>query len=68
MEKWMCLGSLGVAAILALIFLLDLFMGWPFSSSTPPDQSSPFTSVDVLGLLACIIVGYMGFNAYRDVR
>lgn len=68
MEKWMCLGSMAVAGILALIFILDMAIGWPFSASTPPGESSPFTVPDVLALFGCLVVGYMGFNAYREVR
>jgi len=30
MEKWFCLGSMGVAGLLALLFLLDMALGMPF--------------------------------------
>ena len=37
MEKWLCWGSIGVAGLLLLLFLLDLFTGparqWTFASS-----------------------------------
>ena len=68
MEKWMCLGSLGAAALLLLVFLLDLFMGIPFSSGVPAGKSSPFVIVDIAGVLGSAVVGYMAWNAYRDVK
>lgn len=68
MEKWMCLGSLGAAGLLMVIFLMDLFVGAPFSSAVPQNESSPFTLVDICGILASGIVGYLAWNAYKDVR
>ena len=68
MEKWLCWGSMGVAALLCLVFLLDLVAGFPFSSGTPAEGSSPFMLVDVFGLLASAILGYLGWNAFRDIR
>lgn len=68
MEKWMCLGSLGVAALLFLVFLLDLIAGFPFSSGTPEGESSPFMIVDIGGILASGVLGYLAWNAYRDVK
>lgn len=61
MEKWMCYGALGVAGIMFLLFLLDLLMGIPFGGG-------PFSTVDIVGLLASVAVGYLGFNAMRDLR
>ena len=60
MEKWLCWGSMGVAGLLLLLFLLDIITGIPFS------KLSMF--VDILGILACAIVVYLGWNAYRDLR
>ena len=68
MEKWMCLGSLGVAVVLFALFLLDLIVGFPFSSGTPQNESSPFMLVDIGGIIGCGILGYLGWNAYRDVK
>lgn len=68
MEKWMCLGSLIVAGLLLAVFALDLFLGMPFSSSTPTGKSSPYFLVDVAGILASGILGYLGWNAYKDVK
>jgi hypothetical protein len=68
MEKWLCIGSIGVAALMFLLFLLDLIVGFPFSSGTPPKDSSPFSMIDVFGMLGAGIVGYLGWNAFRDVK
>jgi hypothetical protein len=68
MEKWLCIGSIGVAVIMFILFLLDLIVGIPFSSAKPPGESSPFILVDIGGLLGAGVVGYLGWNAYRDVK
>lgn len=68
MEKWLCVGTMGVAGLLLLVFLLDLVAGVPFSSSTPEgdESGSPFVLVDIAGVIASGIIFYLGFNAYRE--
>ena len=61
MEKWLCYGAMGVAGLMAVVFLLDLIVGIPFGGK-------PFVIGDVFGLLASLVVGYLGFNASRDVK
>ncbi len=61
MEKWLCYGTIGVAALMAIVFLLDLVVGAPFGGK-------PFVVGDILGFLASLIVGYLGFNASRDLK
>jgi hypothetical protein len=61
MEKGLCYGALGIAAVMLLIFVLDLVAGVPFGGS-------PFAVVDVFGLLASGIVGYLAWNASRDLK
>ena len=61
MEKYMCYGALGVAALMALLFLLDLVVGFPFGGGS-------FIAADILGLIAAGIVGYLGYNALRDLK
>jgi hypothetical protein len=60
MEKWLCWGSMGVAGFLMLLFLLDLFLGFPFGRLS--------MMVDIVGLLACGVVGYLAWDAYKDLR
>ena len=60
MEKWLCWGSMGVAGLLLLLFLLDLFVQIPFSRVNP--------TVDVFGILASGIVLYLAWDAFRDLR
>jgi hypothetical protein len=61
MQKGLCYGALGVAALLLLLFLLDLVAGFPFGGS-------PFGVVDVFGIIASGIVGYLAWNASRDLK
>ena len=45
MEKWMCWGSMGVAGLLLLLFLLDIFLAFPFGGVS--------IFVDIVAILAC---------------
>ena len=60
MEKWFCWGSMGVAGLLLLLFLLDLFLSFPFGGISKP--------VDVLVVLSCGVVLYLAYDAFRDLR
>ncbi|MGL4553652.1 MAG: hypothetical protein ACRC33_21020 [Gemmataceae bacterium] len=60
MEKWLCFGSMGVAGLLVLLFLLDIATGIPFGRAS--------VVVDVVGLLASGVVLYLGFDALKDLR
>ncbi|MGH7168811.1 MAG: hypothetical protein ACRELG_00845 [Gemmataceae bacterium] len=60
MEKWFCWVSMGVAGLLLLLFLLDLFLSVPFGGISK--------SVDVLILLSCGVVLYLAYDAFRDLR
>jgi hypothetical protein len=60
MEKWMCYGSMGVAGLLLLLFLLDMFTGIPFGKIS--------IAVDIFGILAAGVVGFLAFDAFRDLR
>ena len=63
MEKKMCIGALVVAGVMLLLFLLDLFVGFPFGGS-----GSQFVVIDIFGLIASGILAYLGYSAYREVR
>jgi hypothetical protein len=60
MEKWLCFGSMGVAGFLLLLFLLDLVAGFPFGRTS--------AVVDVFGILACGVVLYLAYDAFKDLR
>lgn len=61
MDKILCYGSLGVAILMFLIFLLDLIVGFPF-------HGGPFITIDILGLLSSGIVIYLAWNASKDLK
>ena len=61
MEKWMCWGSMGVAGVLLLLFLLDMFFAFPFGGAGG-------WFVDIMAILACGLVLYLAFDALRDLR
>jgi hypothetical protein len=63
MEKWMCWGSMGVAGLLLLLFVLDLIVGVPFGGA-----SGGSMVVDIVGVLACGAVIYLAYDAFRDLR
>jgi hypothetical protein len=60
MEKWLCWGSMGVAGLLLLLFLLDLFLNIPFGGISK--------SVDIMSILASALVLYLAWDAFRDLR
>lgn len=60
MEKWLCWGSMGVAGLLLLLFLLDLTLKIPFGGVSP--------TVDVFSLIAAAIVLYLAWDAARDLQ
>ena len=61
MEKGLCYGALGIAALMLVVFLLDLVAGFPFGGS-------PFSVVDVFGIITSGVVGYLAWNASRDLK
>ena len=60
MEKWLCWGSMGVAGLLLLLFLLDMVLKVPFGGVN--------RVVDVFGILASALVLYLAYDAFRDLR
>jgi hypothetical protein len=60
MEKWLCWGSMGVAGLMLLLFILDLAFKIPFGGISTP--------VDVLSIICSALVLYLGFDASRDLR
>lgn len=60
MEKWLCWGSIGLAGVLLILFLLDLILGIPFGGIG--------VTINILGILACGLVGYLGWESYKELR
>jgi len=60
MEKWLCLGAMGLSGILLVLFVLDLVIKLPFGGLSG--------LVDILGAISCALVLYLGWDAFRDVR
>ena len=60
MEKWLCWGSMGVAGLLLVLFLVDAVAGVPFGGVSLP--------VDIFGILASALVLYLAYDAFRDLR
>ena len=60
MEKWLCWGSLGVASILLLLFLLDMVLSFPFGGIG--------WTVNIIGVLASGLVGYLAWESFKELR
>jgi hypothetical protein len=60
MEKWLCWGSLGVAGILLLLFLLDMTFGIPFGGIG--------WMVNIIGVLACGLTAYLAWESFKELR
>ncbi len=60
MEKWLCLGAMGISSTLLVLFLLDLVIQIPFGGLSG--------LVDILALLSCGLILFLGWDAFRDVR
>jgi hypothetical protein len=63
MEKWMCWGSLGIAALMLLLFGLDLATGMPFGGSA----LSGMRIVDIIGVLMSALLLYLSWDALRGL-
>lgn len=60
--KKMVIGSMAVAGIVAVAAVADLVIGMPFTGS-PHSRL-----MDILFIVAAAIVGYLSWDAYRDLR
>lgn len=59
MLRGLCWGSLGVAAIFALLFLLDMFTGIPFGGAS--------IALDIFGIIAAGIIIYLAWDTVREL-
>lgn len=60
LERYLCWGALGVAGLLVLLFLLDMFASWPFAGASG--------ALDVFMILASGIVIYVCIDTLRELR
>lgn len=58
LSKNMVFGSFGVAGFVALLALLDIILEVPFGRAMV---------MDILFILSAGIVGYLGWDAYKDL-
>ena len=60
MEKLMCLATMAISGLVLLAFALDLALKIPFGGLS--------TSVDVLTVVGAGLVGYLGWESFREQR
>ncbi|HLW66035.1 MAG TPA: hypothetical protein VKS79_12060 [Gemmataceae bacterium] len=60
MDKKMCIGALAVAGLMLVIFLLDCIASVPFGLGV--------SVINIFGIIASGIVGYLAFHALRELR
>lgn len=58
LSKNLVFGSFGVAGLVAVLALMDLVMKVPFAGQMV---------MDILFLLSAGVVGYLGWDAYKDM-
>jgi hypothetical protein len=59
MEKGLCWGSLSVAGLMLVLFILDMVTGVPFGGLSK--------WVDIFGILASAVLIYLSWDALRDL-
>jgi hypothetical protein len=67
MEKWFCWGSVGVAGLLLLLFVLDLILSISGMLTAAPFGGLSWT-IDVLGAIACGLLLYLAIDAMKDMK
>ncbi|MEX2170617.1 MAG: hypothetical protein WD851_14980 [Pirellulales bacterium] len=60
MAKAMSIAGMAIAGLIAVLFGLDLVLGIPFGGQIP--------LTDIAFVICGGILGYLGWNAYRDAR
>jgi hypothetical protein len=59
MTKNVIIGSMGIAGVVALLAIVDLIVGFPFQGQM---------LMDIMFIIGAGMVGYMGWDSYRDLR
>jgi len=65
MEKRLCLAAMGVAGVLFIVFLIDLVLSFQGTNFLVGTVSR---AVDIIALICCGIVGYLGWDSWQDLR
>jgi len=60
MEKGLCWGALVVTSILTLVFLTDMFTGFPFAQAS--------VALDVFAVLSGGVLIYLCIDTIRELR
>jgi hypothetical protein len=60
MSKALTILGMVVAGLVGVVFALDLAAGFPFSRAN--------VTMDVGAIIAAVILGYLAWDAFRDVR
>jgi hypothetical protein len=60
MSKAMTIVGMVVAGLVGLLFMLDLAVGIPFSKAS--------LLMDVGGMIAALLLGYLSWDAMKDIR
>ncbi len=61
MEKWLCWGAMAVSGLMLVLFILDITpLKFPFGRTN--------IFIDLLGVIACGVVGYLGWDALKDLK
>jgi hypothetical protein len=60
MSKAMTIVGMVVAGLVSLVFALDLAIGVPFSKAS--------LMMDIGGIIAGLLLGYLSWDAMQDVR
>lgn len=67
MERWMCLGSAGVAGLLLLLFLLDFVLSLAGVTGFLPFGGLSYF-VDIVCVIACGLLLYLSLDALRELK
>lgn len=59
MLRGLCWGSLGVAALFALLFILDMALGFPFGGAS--------WTLDIFGIIAAAVIVYLSWDTLREL-
>jgi hypothetical protein len=62
MPKVLTITGLAVAAIVLVVFALDLIVGWPFDKSRPGGMM-----MDLGFIVASLMLAYMSWSAFREL-